>query len=99
MYQTSDTLQSVGERIVWPSEHDEDQNVNVQEKPAQVNMDQASEYDTESDEEPEEDENVKKSSQEVGGKNRSRELNFLFMAPRTRSGRIIRTSFRALLWQ
>ena len=69
--QTSDTLQSVCERIVWPSEHDEDQNVNVQEKPAEVNMDQASEYDTESDEEPEEDENVsaQESSQEVGGKN------------------------------
>ena len=31
-----DTLQSVGERIVWPSEHDEDQNVNVQEKPTEV---------------------------------------------------------------
>ena len=62
----------------------------MQEKPAEVNMDQASEYDTES--EPEEDENVsaQESSQEVGGKNR--ELNFLFMAPRTRS-------FRALLWQ
>ena len=29
MYQTSDTLRSVGERIVWPSEYDEDQNVNV----------------------------------------------------------------------
>ena len=99
MYQTSGTLQSLGERIVWPSEHDEDQNVNVQEKPAEVDMDQASEYDTESDEESEEDENVsaQESSQEVGGKNR--ELNFLFMAPRTRSGRIIRTSFRALLWQ
>ena len=84
MYQTSGTLQSVGEKIVWPSEHDEDQNVNVQEKP-----DQASEYDAESDEEPEEDENVsaQESSQEVGGKNR--ELNFLFMAPRTRSGRTI----------
>ena len=70
MYQTSDTLRSVGERIVWPSEHDEDQNVNVQEKPAEVNMDQASEYDTESDEEPEEDENVsaQESSQDVGGK-------------------------------
>ena len=99
MYQTSCTLQSLGERTVWPSEHDEDQNVNVQEKPAEVDMDQASEYDTESDEEPEEDENVsaQESSQEVGGKNR--ELNFLFMAPRTRWGRIIRTSFRALLWQ
>ena len=49
----------------------------MQEKPAEVNMDQASEYDTES--EPEEDENVsaQESSQEVGGKNR--ELNFLFM--------------------
>ena len=48
----------------------------MQEKPAEVNMDQASEYDTESDEEPEEDENVsaQESSQEVGGK--SRELNF-----------------------
>ena len=71
----------------------------MQEKPAEVNMDQASEYDTESDEEPEEDENVsaQESSQEVGGKNR--ELNFLFMAPRTRSGRIKRTSFRALSWQ
>ena len=70
MYQTSGTPQSVGERIVWPSEHDVDQNVNVQEKPAEVNMDQASEYDTESDEEPEEDENVsaQESSQEVGGK-------------------------------
>ena len=70
----------------------------MQEKPAEVNMDQASEYDTDS--EPEEDENVsahQESSQEVGVKNR--ELNFLFMAPRTRSGRIIRTSFRALLWQ
>ena len=57
-------------------------------------MDQASEYDTESDEEPEEDENVSahESSQEVGGTNR--ELNFLFMAPRTRSGRI---SGRALV--
>ena len=101
MYQTSDTLQSVGERIVslWPSEHDEDQNVNVQEKPAEVNMDQASDYDTASDEEPEEDKNVsaQESSQEVGGK--KRELDFLFMAPRIRSGRIIRTSFRALLWQ
>ena len=99
MYQTSGTLQSGGERIVWPSEHDEDQNVNVQEKPAEVNMDKASEYDAESDEEPEEDENVsaQESSQEVGGKNR--ELHFLFMAPRTLSGRIIRTSFRALLWQ
>ena len=70
MYRASDTLQSVGERIVWPSEHDEDQNVNVQEKPAEVNMDQASEYDTESDEEPEEDKNVsaQESSQEDGGK-------------------------------
>ena len=99
MYQTSGTLQSLGEGIVWPSEHDEDQNVNVQEKPAEVDMDQASEYDTESDEEPEEDENVsaQEPSEEVGGKNR--ELNFLFMAPRTRSGRIIRTSFRVLLWQ
>ena len=69
----------------------------MQEKPDEVNMDQASEYDMES--EPEEDENVsaQESSQEVGGKNR--ELNFLFMALRTRSGRIIRTSFRALLWQ
>ena len=53
MYQTSDTLQSVGERIVWPSEHDGDQNVNVQEKPTEGNMDQAAYY-TESDEEPEE---------------------------------------------
>ena len=99
MYQTSRTLQSLGERIVWPSEHDEDQNVNVQEKPAEVDMDQASEYDTESDEEPEEDENVsaQESSQEVGGKNR--EPNCFFMAPRTRSEPIIRTSFRALLWQ
>ena len=58
MCQTFDTLQSVGERIVWPSEHDEDQDVNVQEKSAEVKMDQASEHDTESDEEPEEDENV-----------------------------------------
>ena len=42
----------------------------MQEKPVEVNMDQASEYDTES--EPEEDENVsaQESSQEVGGKNR-----------------------------
>ena len=58
-------------------------------------MDQA-EYYTESDEEPEEDENVsaQESSQEVGGNNR--ELNFRFMAPRTRSGRIIRT-FRVVL--
>ena len=42
----------------------------MQEKPAEVNMDQASEYDTES--EPEEDENIsaQESSQEVGGKNR-----------------------------
>lgn len=56
-------------------------------------------YDTESNEEPEEDENVsaQESSQEVGGNNR--ELNFLFMALRTRSGRIIRTLFRAILWQ
>ena len=71
MYQTTDTLQSAGERIVWPSEHDEDQNVNVQEKPTEVNMDQASEYDMESDEEPEEDENVsaQESSQEVGRNN------------------------------
>ena len=39
-------------------------------------------------EEPEEDENVSalESSQEVGGNNR--DLNFLFMPPRTRSGRI-----------
>ena len=101
MYQISDTLRSVGERIVWPFEYDEDQNVNVQCKKnsAEVNMDQASECDTES--EPEENENVssQESSQEVGGKNK--ELNFPFMAqaPRTRSGRIIRTSFRALLWQ
>ena len=38
-------------------------------------------YDTESNEEPEEDENVsaQESSQEVGGNNR--ELNFVFMAP------------------
>ena len=36
MYQTSDTLQSVGERIVWPSKHDEDQNENVQEKPTKL---------------------------------------------------------------
>lgn len=56
-------------------------------------------YDMESNEEPEEDENVsaQESSQEVGGNNR--ELNFLFMALRTRSGRIIRTLFRAILWQ
>ena len=62
-------------------------------------MGQAFEYYTESDEEPEEDENVsaQESSQEVGGNNR--EVNFLFMAPRTRSGRIIRTSFRVVLWQ
>ena len=58
MYQTSDTLQPVGERIVWPSEHGGDQNVNVQEKPIEGNMDQASEYDKESDEEPLEVENV-----------------------------------------
>ena len=47
-------------------------------------------YDT--GEKPEEGENVsaQESSQEVGGNNR--ELNFLFMALRTRSGRIIRTS-------
>ena len=50
-------------------------------------------------EEPEEGENVsaQESSQEVGGNNR--ELNFLFMALRTQSGRIIRTSVRAILWQ
>ena len=71
----------------------------MQERRSEVNMDQASECDTESDEEPEKDENVsaQESSQEVGGNNK--ELNFLFMAPRTRSGRIIRTSFRAGLWQ
>ena len=47
----------------------------MQEKSAEVNMDEASEYDTES--EPEEDENgsAQESSQEVGGKNR--DLNFL----------------------
>ena len=48
-------------------------------------MDQASECDTESesDEEPEEDENVsaQESSEDVGGNNR--EMNFLFMTPRT----------------
>ena len=56
-------------------------------------------YDTESDEELEEDENVsgQESRQEVGGNNR--ELNFLFVGPRTRSGRIIRMSFRAVLRQ
>ena len=55
----------------------------MQEKPTEVNMDQASECDTESDEEPEDDKNVREeSSQEVAGNNR--ELNFLFMAPRTR---------------
>lgn len=56
-------------------------------------------YDTESDEEPEENENfsAQESSQEVGGNNR--ELNFLFMALRTQSGRIIRTTVRAILWQ
>ena len=44
----------------------------MQEKPTEVNMDQASEYDTESDEEPEEDENVsaQELSQEVRGNNR-----------------------------
>ena len=46
-------------------------------------MDQASEYDTLSDEEPEKDENVsaQESSQEVGGKNR--ELNFFFAPENT----------------
>ena len=59
MYQTSDTLRSVIERIVWPSEYDEDQNVNVQCKkspPKLIWIRHLSEYDTES--EPEEDENV-----------------------------------------
>ena len=59
-------------------------------------MDQASECDMESDEEPEDDKNVsEKSSQEVAGNNR--ELNFLISE--NTMGRIISTSFRAVLWQ
>ena len=96
MYQTSDTLQSVGERIVWPSEHGGDQNVNMQEikSPQKViwirhlSMTRS----------PMKNQRRLKM---LAPRNRGnkRELNFLFMAPKARSGRIIRTSFRAVLWQ
>ena len=60
-----------------------------------IEADQLSEYDDDSS-----DDNDSVLSEEDGAEPQllNKELGFLFTAPRTRSGRMVRTSTKAVLW-
>lgn len=63
-------------------------------------IDQLSEYDGSSDNESAVEEDVENGQNEVLNNSymRNKELKFLFAAGRTRSGRVVNTSSRAMLW-
>jgi hypothetical protein len=61
-------------------------------------VDQLSEYDGSSGSESAVEEECRGENEEVENHVQNRELNFLFASGRTRSGRVVKTSSRAMLW-